>query len=67
MFSFLKECEEFQFQAKCFVPCLQDNNGRRKCSKFAKKEKEKRMQIEELLFRLQMYLFISLIYYVSAN
>lgn len=23
-----------------------------------KKEKEKRMQIEELLFRLQMYLFI---------
>lgn len=32
-----------------------------------KKEKEKRMQIEELLFRLQMYLFIYLIYCVSAN
>lgn len=43
MFSFLKECEEFQFQAKCFVPCLQDNNGRRKCSKSAKK-KEKRQK-----------------------
>lgn len=42
IFSFLKECEEFQFQAKCFVPCLQDNNGRRKCSKSAKKEKKKR-------------------------
>lgn len=41
IFSFLKECEEFQFQAKCFVPCLQDNNGRRKCSKFAKKERQK--------------------------
>lgn len=41
MFSFLKECEEFQFQAKCFVPCLQDNNGRRKCSKFAKKRKKR--------------------------
>lgn len=43
IFSFLKECEEFQFQAKCFVPCLQDNNGRRKCSKSAKK-KEKRQK-----------------------
>lgn len=32
-----------------------------------KKKEEKRMQIEVLLFRLQMYLFISLIYYVSAN
>lgn len=41
IFSFLKECEEFQFQAKCFVPCLQDNNGRRKCSKPAKKEKKR--------------------------
>lgn len=42
IFSFLKECEEFQFQAKCFVPCLQDNNGRRKCSKSAKKRKRKK-------------------------
>lgn len=42
IFSFLKECEEFQFQAKCFVPCLQDNNGRRKCSKFAKKKEKKK-------------------------
>lgn len=42
IFSFLKECEEFQFQAKCFVPCLQGNDGRRKCSKFAKKKRRKK-------------------------
>lgn len=56
IFSFLKECEECQFQAKCFVPCLQDNNGRRKCSKFAKRKKNANRSVVVQVTNVLVYL-----------